>query len=222
MAKPFSNREKPIETWVFDLDNTLYHPSARLFDQIEERMRTFIARELALSLHEADRLRSTYWAKYGTTLAGLMAEHSIKPMKFLEEVHDIDLSDLDEDARLSAQIDGLPGRKIVFTNGDADYAQRVLAAIGLTNSFDALYGIEHADFIPKPAAQAFDTVFAIEAMDTATAVMFEDTARNLEVPHARGMGTVLVHASTENQAHIHHDTYDLAGFLSQLTDAPLP
>jgi len=211
-----------LEAWVFDLDNTLYCPSARLFDQMELRMRDFIARELSVSLAEADALRAAYWARYGTTLAGLMAEHNVAPLHFLDDVHDIDLSVLSPDPELAARIEALPGRKIVFTNGDSPYAQRVLEARGLAGVFDALYGIEHAGFIPKPQKEAFALVFEADGLDPARAAMFEDTERNLEVPHAWGMTTVLVHGAPSQAPHVHHHTADLSGFLSQLAGNSLP
>lgn len=222
MADRTAAKGAPIDTWVFDLDNTLYDPQARLFDQIEARMRAFISRELGLSLSEADALRARYWAEYGTTLAGLMAQHGVAPLRFLDDVHDIDLSGLAPDPKLKEAIVALPGRRIVFTNGDAPYATRVLERLRLTGAFDALYGIEHAGFVPKPEAEAFDAIIAQDGFHPGRAAMFEDTARNLEVPHQRGMATILVHGDAEPADHIHHHTKDLAVFLSHVDGAALP
>ncbi len=130
-----------VRAWVFDLDNTLYPPEARLFDQIEVRMTDFVARALGVERPEADRLRAHYWARYGTTLAGLMAEHGVDPGPYLDEVHAIDLSHLRADPVLAARIGALPGRRIVFTNGCESHAHRVLAARGRTGAFDAVYGV---------------------------------------------------------------------------------
>ena len=206
-----------VRSWVFDLDNTLYPPQARLFDQIEVRMTAWVMRALNVERDEADRLRRHYWATYGTTLAGLMREHGVDPGPYLTEVHDISLDRLEPDAVLAAHIRALPGRRIVYTNGCAPYAERVLAARGLGGLFDAVYGVEHAGFRPKPERAAFETVFARAGIDTARAAMFEDDARNLAVPHAMGMRTVHVAPAPEPAAHIHHHTDDLRGFLSQLT-----
>ena len=148
-----------VTDWVFDLDNTLYPPQARLFDQIEQRMTAFVMRTLGLSRGRADQVRRDYWHGYGTTLAGLMHEHGLDPADYLVEVHDIDLGALSPDPGLAARIRALPGRKIVYTNGSAPYAERVVAARGLGGVFDALYGVEHADFHPKPDARAFHAVF---------------------------------------------------------------
>ncbi|MEO0484574.1 MAG: pyrimidine 5'-nucleotidase [Pseudomonadota bacterium] len=205
-----------VDTWVFDLDNTLYHPSVRLFDQIEARMRRYIMDLLSVEEAEADALRATYWRDHGTTLSGLMAHHKIDPMHFLFDVHDLDFSALTPDAALAQAISALPGRKIVFTNGDAHYARRVLAGRGLAEVFEDVYGIEHAAFAPKPRQEAFDTVFSLANVAPTRAAMFEDDVRNLMVPKALGLGTVLVHGDRAGHGHIDHDTQDLATFLTQI------
>ncbi len=206
-----------VTTWVFDLDNTLYAPEVRLFDQIEVRMAAWVMQALRVDRAEADRLRTFYWKKYGTTLAGLMREHGIDPGPYLTDVHDIDFSGLTPDPALRAGIAALPGRKIVYTNGSAPYALRVIAARGLSGLFGAVYGIEHADFLPKPERRAFDLVLGRDGTDPARAAMFDDDARNLAAPHAMGMRTVHVAPAPEPAPHIHHHTDDLAGFLARLS-----
>lgn len=206
-----------VTTWIFDLDNTLYPPSAGLFAQIEPRMTAWVAEELGVDEAEANRLRHLYWMDYGTTLSGLMARHGTDPAPYLTYVHDIDFTVLAADAELRAAIAALPGRKLVYTNGSEPYARRVLEARGLSGIFDAVYGIEHAQFHPKPRAEAFDTVLALGGIDAATAAMFEDDPRNLEVPHALGMKTVHV-SPIEARAiapHIGYHTDDLGPFLQQ-------
>lgn len=205
-----------VGAWVFDLDNTLYPPDTRLFDQIEQRMIQYVMENLRVDQPEADRLRRDYWQRYGTTLAGLMHEHDVDPLPYLVQVHDISLDRLEPDADLRARIRALPGRKIVYTNGSAPYAERVIGARGLTGCFDAVYGVEHAGFRPKPEPAAFDAVFRADGLDTSRAAMFEDDARNLRAPHAIGMRTVHVAPEAEDAAHIHHHTNDLSRFLSHL------
>lgn len=205
-----------VETWVFDLDNTLYSPSVRLFDQIEERMTNWVANRLSVSRDHANHLRASYWALYGTTLAGLMHEHGIEPMDYLADVHDIDFSPLTPDPVLAQRIAALPGRRIVYTNADAVYAAKVLKARGLHEVFDAVYGVEHAQFRPKPERAAFELIFAQDGLNPARAAMFEDDARNLAAPHAMGMKTVHVSPKAEPAPHIHHHTDDLSEFLSTL------
>jgi putative hydrolase of the HAD superfamily len=206
-----------VRTWVFDLDNTLYPPSSRLFDQIEVRMTDWVARALDVDRPTANHLRDHYWKTYGTTLAGMMREHGADPGPYLTDVHDIDLSGLVVDTDLVAGIAALPGRRVVYTNGARDYAHRVIAARGLTDAFDAVYSVEDAGYRPKPEAEAFAAVFALEGLDPLTAAMFEDDARNLAVPHALGMACIHVAPVAEALPHVHHHTADLTAFVTGLT-----
>lgn len=206
-----------VETWVFDLDNTLYPPEARLFDQIERRMTDYVAAALGVDAATASGMRAAYWRTHGATLAGLMAEHGVAPDPYLAAVHDIDLSGVATAPLLAAAIARLPGRKVVYTNGSREHARRVTAALGIAGAFDALYGVEDAGYLPKPMAAAFARVFAIEGLDPGRAAMFEDDPRNLETPHRLGMRTVLVGAGEgATPAHVHHRTDNLAGFLAAL------
>ncbi|WP_101065360.1 pyrimidine 5'-nucleotidase [Roseovarius salinarum] len=205
-----------VETWVFDLDNTLYSPEVRLFDRIEARMTRYVMDALAVTHAEADRLRLKYWREHGTTLAGLMQEHGLAPEPYLEHVHDIPLDGLAPDTELHARIRDLPGRKIVYTNGSAPYAARVVDRRGLSGAFDAIYGVEHAGFRPKPHAQAFGTVFDRDGLDPNKGAIFEDDPRNLAAPHAMGLRTVHVAGEKAEAPHIHHHTDNLSGFLARL------
>ncbi|NHF74071.1 pyrimidine 5'-nucleotidase [Paracoccus xiamenensis] len=214
-----------VTTWIFDLDNTLYPPEAALFGQIEARMVAHVQNLLGVEAAEADRLRAHYWRDYGTTLAGLMAEHKIDPEAYLLDVHDIDFSVLTPDPALADAIAALPGRKIVHTNADAAYAVKVLRARQLP-VFEAIYGIQEVDFHPKPDARAYAAVIDAHRFDPSAAAMFEDDPRNLEVPAKLGMRTVLVgqgrHGPDELTAdfslgpHVQHRTDDLTGFLRSL------
>ena len=201
---------------MFDLDNTLYPPSVRLFDQIEQRMNAWVVATLGVSPPEANRLRGHYWATYGTTLAGLMTEHGIAPGPYLADVHDIDFGVLPQDPGLAAAISALPGRRIIYTNGTRPYAEQVLAARGLAGLFDAVYGVGEAGYLPKPERGAFERVFALDGLDPARAAMFEDDARNLVVPHAMGMATIHVAPEASPAPHIEHHTADLTIFLEGL------
>lgn len=205
-----------VTTWVFDLDNTLYPPQFRLFDQIERRMTAYVMTTLGVGKTEADRLRQHYWDSYGTTLAGLMREHNIDPTPYLADVHDIDFAVLPADPRLAKSIRALPGRRIIYTNACAPYAYRVLEARGLSGLFDAVYGVEHADYRPKPERAAFEAIFSQDGIDPGTAAMFEDDARNLVAPHQMGMKTVYVSPKPMKSLHIQHHTDDLAAFLETL------
>ena len=205
-----------VTQWVFDLDNTLYPPEARLFDQIEVKMSAYVMTSLGVDQATADQLRQDYWRDYGTTLAGLMREHNVDPTPYLFDVHDIDLSHLNKDPALATAIDALPGRKIVYTNGTAPYARQVLAARGLDQVFEAVYGVEEANYLAKPELGAFETIFALDGIHPRQAAMFEDEARNLKVPHSLGMQTVHVAPAPVTAPYLQHHTDDLRLFLEHL------
>ena len=205
-----------VRTWIFDLDNTLYPPVADLFGLIDDRMGAYIAELLACDPIEARRVQKEYFLAHGTTLAGLMQDHGVDPHHFLDFVHDIPLDRIAPDMAVIDRIASLPGRRIVFTNGSAPYAEKVLEARGLSGLFEAVYGVEHADYAPKPRAEAFEKVFGKAGIRRDRAAMFEDDPRNLAVPHAMGLRTVLVAPARIEAPHIGHHTDDLARFLTSL------
>jgi putative hydrolase of the HAD superfamily len=211
MKEKFSH----VEHWIFDLDNTLYPPECALFDQIEIKMTDYVMRELGVGKDRANFLRDQYWREYGTTLSGMMREHNVDPMPYLTEVHEISLDHVPQDLVLRAHISALPGRKIVYTNGSQFHADRVLMARGLTGIFDAVYGIEHSEFHPKPGKLAFDAIIRRDGLVPHRAAMFEDDPRNLEIPHQLGMQTIHV-GPIDARPYIHHQTLDLTAFLSQI------
>jgi putative hydrolase of the HAD superfamily len=215
------------EVWVFDLDNTLYPADCRLFAQVDRRMGEFIARYLGVPFEYARHLQKCYYRQFGTTLTGLMQVHGMDPKAFLDYVHDLDLSGLAEHPRLVAAIEGLPGRKLIFTNGSREHAERIAGKLGVLPLFEDIFDIVDAQYVPKPAAACYDTFLKAHAVDAGRAAMFEDMPHNLEAPHALGMTTVLVRSDANEDhpiqkamrsweappVHVHHMTYDLAGFL---------
>ena len=211
-----------IKTWVFDLDNTLYPPEVRLFGQIEEKMRKFVANFLNISLSEADILRAKYWRSHGTTLAGMMDNHSMPPDDFLKFVHDIDFSAVPTSPSIASLLAALPGRKIVYTNGTEPYARKVLQARQLESEFEAVYGIEHANYWPKPLAEAFKQVFDQANVTPKNSAMFEDDHRNLKVPAQLGMKTVFVSPDLQipNYVDIAHPSLEV--LLSQIVTTCFP
>ncbi len=213
-AKDFSH----VRDWVFDLDHTLYPATSPLFSQLDVRMEAFLMRELGLPQPEAARLRHNYWQNHGTTLAGLMHHHGTDPHAYLADVQQIDFSVLTPNPALGEAIKALPGRKIVFTNGSRDYAKNATQALGIHDVFESHFGIDDADFICKPTAAAFKTVFTKAALTPKKAAMFEDDPRNLAIPHALGLKTVLV-GPKKTAPHIHHHTENLTAFLRQLTES---
>ncbi len=175
----------------------------------------YMTRELNIDASSANIIRRQYWEKFGTTMSGLMHEHNIDPISFLEEVHDIDYTVIKPSNELREAIIALPGRKIIYTNGSRKHADKASNARGLSGIFDAVYGVEDAGFHPKPNAAAFASVFSKDNVKTEKAAMFEDDIRNLAVPHDLGMKTVLV-GPKEEAPHVQHQTEDLTGFLSSL------
>ena len=205
-----------IQTWIFDLDHTLYPPDVPLFAQMEVRMVDYMCRVLRLERDTANALRANYWRDYGTTLAGLMAEYQIDPDPFLWDVHQLDFSVVPQNLNLRDLITQLDSRKIIYTNGTAPYAEDVIAARGIGGVFDAIYGVEHANYLPKPNHAAFEAVFSLDGFDRAKAVMFEDDPRNLKVPKEMGLTTVLISSTPNHNNFIDYQAPDLEAFLSQI------
>jgi putative hydrolase of the HAD superfamily len=221
-----------VETWVFDLDNTLYPHHLNLWQQVDERIRDYVARYLRVTKDEAFRLQKDYYRRYGTTMRGLMTEHGLQPDDYLEFVHQIDHSPLVPNPVLGAAIEKLPGRKLIMTNGTRKHAEAVMARLEIRHHFDDVFDIAAADLDPKPMPRVYDRFLARHGVDPKRSAMFEDLARNLEVPHALGMTTVLVvpegtrevfredwEMEGRDAAHVDHVTDDLAGFLEKLIAA---
>ena len=206
-----------IDVWIFDLDNTLYPPGTEFITLMESRMTEFVARETGLPRLEARALQKKYLHEHGTTLAGLMAHHGVPPEPFLTEVHDVSIESLQPDAALRQAIARLPGRRLVFTNGDARHAARVLAHLGLDDLFEDVFHIAAADYMPKPRPEAFERMLARHSVDPRRAAFFEDSERNLKPAADLGITTVLVGPASagEAAAFVQHRTDDLAGFLQE-------
>jgi putative hydrolase of the HAD superfamily len=211
-----------IRNWIFDLDNTLYPASADLFGLIDHRMTAFIQDLLGLDWTAARELQKDYFHAHGTTLSGLMAEHGVDPHRFLSYVHDIEMDVLTEDRRLVEAVARLPGRKLIFTNGDADYAGRVLARLGLGSSFEAIHDIHACAYTPKPHPAAYRTMAGGFGIDPAESLFVEDMARNLKPAKAIGMTTVWVNNGSEqgreadDRAYVDYETADLGAWLGEI------
>lgn len=219
-----------VDTWVFDLDNTLYPAECDLFAQIDRRMGAFIAKTLEMSLDDAHALRHRYYVEHGTTLAGLIRQHGVKPHDFLDYVHDIDLDVVDASPELGAAIEALPGRKLVFTNGCRKHAERVTAKLGVRHLFDDIFDIHALEYVnPKPSREGFDRFVAAHGIESSRAAIFDDLPHNLETAHALGMTTIWIdcramgrpeHIGHEDWAelpdHIHHRTEALAPFVAAI------
>lgn len=189
---PDPRRFAHVTEWVFDLDNTLYPHHSNLFSQIDVKMTAYVSELLQLPRDEARALQKELYKEYGTTLNGLMTRHGINSDDFLNKVHDIDYSWVDPNPALGEAIKALPGRKFIFTNGDRGHAERTARQLGILDQFDEIFDIVAAGLTPKPARETYDKFVGLHRVDTPNAAMFEDLARNLSVPKAMGMATVLI------------------------------
>ncbi len=221
-----------VETWVFDLDNTLYPHHLNLWQQVDVRIRDYIVGFLKITHDEAFRLQKDYYRRYGTTMRGLMEEHGLEPDEFLEIVHQIDHSPLAPNPSLGAAIAKLPGRKFILTNGTRHHAEQVMQRLGIGHHFEDIFDIKAAELEPKPRPAVYQRFLARHDVDPHRAAIFEDLARNLEVPHALGMTTVLVvpegarvvlredwELAGREAPHVDHVTDDLSRFLDEISRA---
>ncbi|MBV8131899.1 MAG: pyrimidine 5'-nucleotidase [Alphaproteobacteria bacterium] len=211
-----------IETWIFDLDNTLYPVSCRLFDQIHARMTRFIAERLDLTPEVALIVQKTYFREHGTTLRGLMTVDRIDPDDFLAFVHEVDLSGVPRDPVLVAALSALPGRKIIHTNGSRRHAERLLDHLGIAASFCGIVDIAVADYQPKPALTGYHELLRRHRVAPASALMIEDMAKNLVPAATLGMTTAWVRSPVDWAAarsegdHVHHVVDNLGRFLTDI------
>jgi len=221
-----------VDTWVFDLDNTLYPHHVNLWQQVDARIGEFVSAWLKISREEARVVQKDYYRRYGTTMRGMMTEHGVRADDYLAYVHKIDHSPLQPNPAMGAAIEKLPGRKLILTNGSVDHVAAVLNRLGLSTHFDGVFDIIAAGLEPKPAPQTYQKFLGDHAVDPTRAAMFEDLSRNLVVPHRLGMTTVLVVPDGSKEvvredwelegreaAHVDHVTDDLTGFLQGLVKA---
>lgn len=208
-----------IDTWIFDLDLTLYGPEHNIMEQVRNRIAKFVEDYFDIDSEAAHKIRHAYWKSYGTTLGGLMAEHGVDLHAYLDFVHDVDLSLLKPCERLYAGIAALPGKKLIFTNADAPYAQRILAARGLDGLFDGMLDIHAMEHRPKPAMESYDRLCAMFGITPERALFVEDSAHNLEPAKAMGMATVWVnHTGEARPSYVDHEITDVAEWLHSIKE----
>lgn len=222
-----------IDTWVFDLDNTLYPHHVNLWQQVDARIGEFVSAWLKITREEARTVQKDYYRRYGTTMRGMMTEHGVRADDYLAYVHRIDHSPLEPNPAMGAAIARLPGRKLILTNGSTDHAAAVLARLGIGEHFEAVFDIIAAELEPKPAPQTYQKFLRDHGVNPASSAMFEDLARNLVVPHQLGMTTVLVVPDGSQEVvredwelegrgavYVDHVTDDLTGFLQKVLATP--
>lgn len=196
---PAARRFEPV--WFFDLDNTLHDASHAIFGAIDGRMTDYVERHLQVDREEANRLRLTYWRRYGATLLGLMRHHAVDPHHFLRETHDFSVPELlRAECGLARLFARLPGRKVLLTNAPDAYARAVLRELALLPHLARRYAIEtmrvHGRFRPKPDVAMLRRMLAREGLagraNAGRPILVEDSAVNLRAARAAGFRTVLV------------------------------
>jgi putative hydrolase of the HAD superfamily len=206
-----------VRTFIFDLDNTLYAPETGLMDRMNHQMTEYLQQLMSLSVEEAVEMRHRYWKSHGTTLNGLMQEHGIDPLPFMEHVHKVDLSPLSPCIQTRTRLQALDGRRIIFTNADKAHADRVLHRLGLADLFAEIYDVSRCGWRPKPYREPYELILRDLGEDPAACLMVEDHAPNLEPAHALGMTTVLIAPQPSVAAYVHHTASTLTTWLEGVT-----
>lgn len=218
---PF-HRLSQVDSWIFDLDNTLYPAASDLFTQVRDRMTRFICDRFGLAFDDARALQRRYYQAHGTTMLGLMKNDGVDPHEFMDFVHDIDLASVQASASMRAALERLPGRRLIYTNASTRHAERVMGHLGIADLFDGIFDIVAAEFEPKPGEEAFDRMLVRFGVTPGRAAFFEDIGRNLGPAAARGVATVLVRGSDTTITGEHevgpfdYEVDDLAAWLDEL------
>ena len=211
--------QEDFSHWIFDLDNTLYPEDENIFPQVKKRIIEFISIEFQIDTVSANKKRKKLYNKYGTSLRGLMLENKINPEKFLEYVHDIDLSIIKKNLKLNSALKKINGKKYIFTNGSFKHAESVLQKLGIEKNFHSIHSIETSGYIPKPSKHAYEKMILKENIDVLRSIMFEDTNWNLQTAKMLGITTVLISSKNdllenEKNDYIDYIITDLEEFLS--------
>ena len=216
--------KKKIDTWVFDLDNTLYSAESGIFQQVHELMGKFVSNKLKIDLDSAKKLQSKYFIKHGTTLKGLMDNHGVEPDEFLDYVHKLDYSIIHPNNDLNKEISKLQGRKIIYTNANRQHVNEILLRLDLTNIFDEIFDIKMANYIPKPEINAYKDFIKRFNINPKTTIMFDDIAKNLVPAKNVGFKSVWIDLGIENisddiknsKQFLDFETKDLSKFLYEI------
>ena len=205
------------EIFLFDLDNTLYHPDAGILDQVGARMKHYVADKLALSPEQATELCFGYYHRYGGTLRGLQQHHpEVDIDDFSVYAHDVDTSRLTRQDELAEQLLALPQKCYIFTNAARPYAERLLNKMGLDHCFDGMFSVEETDFKMKPDPFAYERICNKYGFSGDQAVMFDDQPANLDTARSLGIRTVLVNRPDVKEHSACYATSSLPHFIRKL------
>ncbi|MDQ6989497.1 MAG: pyrimidine 5'-nucleotidase [Mariprofundaceae bacterium] len=197
----------PFTLAVIDLDNTLYAANNGVFARMDQRMNTYICRELGLQAEQANALRLRYWQQYGSTLKGLMLHHQQAAEPFLDEVHDIQAHELlTADPQLNQMLTALTVTKVIHTNGTQQHAESILTALGIRHHFARIYDIRFNDYTPKPCSDTLLQLFAAEKVAAHQALVIDDMPDNLQAAQHLGAQTAWIHQGEKHGSH----TWDMA------------
>ena len=185
-------------TWVFDLDNTLYSAETGIFDQVDILLGKFISKNLNLEIFEAKKIQKQFFKEFGTTLKGLMDEYNVDPEHFLDEVHNLDYSIINPDPLLKDMLLKLDGRKIIYTNANRNHANEIIKRLNIENIFDNIFDIKDANYIPKPDIKPYQKLVNLYEINPQKTIMFDDIARNLVPASKLGFTTVWINVGKEN------------------------
>ncbi len=221
--------KKKINTWIFDLDNTLYSADSGIFQQVHKLMGKFIAENLNMDLPDAKKLQTKYYKQHGTTLRGLMDNHGVDPDFFLNEVHKLNYSIVGPNEGLNTELKKLEGRKLIYTNANKQHVIDVLDRINLTNFFDEIFDIKLANYIPKPEIEPYKQIINLYDIDPSTSAMFDDIAKNLVPAKKVGFTSVWIDAGYENfsddieasKEYLDFQTRDLSLFLKDVNEGKI-
>ena len=189
---------KQINTWIFDLDNTLYSADSGIFQQVHELMGKFVSNHLNIDVADAKLIQKKYYKQHGTTLRGMMDNHGVDPDHFLTEVHKLDYSIVGPNYKLNDELKKLSGRKIIYTNANMQHALSVLDRLELSNFFDEIYDIKMANYIPKPELTPYEQIITKYEINPEKSSMFDDIAKNLVPAKKVGFTSVWIDAGYEN------------------------
>ena len=215
---------KDIKYWIFDLDNTLYSGQTKVFDQVDKKMSSYISQKLNINIEEAKKIQKDYFRKYNTTLSGMIKHHNIDANEFLDFVHDVNLDFLGKNKKLEEEIAKISGKKIIFTNGSKAHAENVTKRIGINKLFDGVFDIVEANFIPKPAIEAYKKLIEKYKIEPQYCIFIEDIARNLKPAHELGMKTVWIKnnepwaAKYSDEKFVNYKTSNLTNFLKEINE----
>ena len=224
-----SKLQSRINTWIFDLDNTLYSADSGIFQQVHDLMGKYVSSYLNISIDEAKKIQRSYYKEHGTTLRGMMDNHGVNPDHFLAEVHKLDYSIVGPNHQLNEELKKLSGRKIIYTNANMQHALSVLDRLKLSNFFDEIFDIKMANYIPKPELKPYEQLINLFGIDSKTSAMFDDIAKNLVPAKKVKFTSVWIDAGYENfsddiqasKKYLDFQTRDLSLFLKDVNEGKI-